>query len=171
MSAPELHRPVTVDRLVAGSEHLVEAAGPELAALAQRLGVAAVLSLSCRFRLTPAPGGVVLAEGVLRARLVRDCVVSLEPFEAETAETFRLRFVPAASFVEPDEAALLDPDSDDELPYEAGVIDLGEAAAEQLALALDPYPRRPGASLPDAAPETPASPFAALASRLRRDQN
>ena len=39
-------------------------------------------------------------------------------------------------------------------------MDLGEAAAEQLALALDPFPRKPGASLPatDAEPSPPPSP-------------
>jgi uncharacterized metal-binding protein YceD (DUF177 family) len=163
---PELHRPFAVDRLGAGSEQMVEADAAECAALALRLRIPAVLALTCRFRLSAAPGGVVLAEGALAARLVRDCVVSLEPFETEVAEEFRVRFVPESSFREPDEAALLDPDADDEIPYHGTVIDLGEAAAEQLALALDPYPRRPGASLPGEAAEAPPSPYAALA-RLR----
>ena len=44
----------------------------------------------------------------------------------------------------------------------AGTIDLGEAAAEQLALALDPYPRAPGAVL-EMEEEPEAAPFAALA--------
>ena len=61
-----------------------------------------------------------------------------------------------------------DPESIDEIPYEGSTIDLGEAAAEQLALALDPYPHKPGATLPDSdeAPRNPA--FAALAGRGRR---
>ena len=42
------------------------------------------------------------------------------------------------------------------------VLDLGEAAAEQLALSLDPYPRAPGAELPEVATEAEANPFAAL---------
>ena len=32
----------------------------------------------------------------------------------------------------------------DEIPYEGDRIDLGEATVEQLALGLDPFPRRPG---------------------------
>jgi hypothetical protein len=32
-------------------------------------------------------------------------------------------------------------------PFEGDAIDIGEAVAQQLALALDPYPRAPGASL------------------------
>ncbi|HTN09799.1 MAG TPA: YceD family protein [Acetobacteraceae bacterium] len=174
MSAPiavELHRPFAVERVGgAGREQVVEASAAECAALAKRLNIPAVLSLRCTFRLTLESGGVVLAEGALEARLVRDCVVSLEPFETAVAERFRLRFVPAELLAEADEDALLDPDADDEIPYDGAAIDLGEAAAEQLALAMDPYPRRPGAALPDEASEAAESPFAAL-SRLRREEH
>ncbi len=170
-NAPELHRPFAVERVgSAGREQVVEATAFECTALAERLQIPAVLSLRCRFQLTVAPGGVVLAEGMLEARLVRDCVVSLEPFESVLAERFRLRFVPAAMLDESEAEAVLDPEADDEVPYQGAVIDLGEAAAEQLALAMDPYPRRPGAELPDEASEAALSPFAALA-RLRRDEH
>ena len=74
----------------------------------------------------------------------------------------RVRFVPEGR-----EDPELDPDSDDEIPYSGVAIDLGEAAAEQLALMLDPYPRKPGADLPAAADDSQTSPFAALA-RLKR---
>jgi uncharacterized metal-binding protein YceD (DUF177 family) len=55
---------------------------------------------------------------------------------------------------------------------EGGSIDLGEIAAETLALALDPYPRIPGEEFhggpeqPDAE-QRPESPFAVL-SRLKK---
>ena len=60
-----------------------------------------------------------------------------------------------------------DPEAPDDIPYGGGSIDLGEAAAEQLALALDPYPRRPGAVLAETTAAADRSPFAALA-RLQR---
>ena len=51
--------------------------------------------------------------------------------------------------------------------YEGGSIDLGEAAAETLALTLDPFPRSPGAAqaLKEAGviSEEEAGPFGALA--------
>ncbi|MDB5401383.1 MAG: hypothetical protein JWQ55_3401, partial [Rhodopila sp.] len=50
----------------------------------------------------------------------------------------------------------------DEIPFDANLIDLGEAAAEQLGLALDPYPRMPGVELPLAEDEPNPHPFAAL---------
>ena len=38
-------------------------------------------------------------------------------------------------------------------------IDLGEATVEQLALALDPFPRKPGIALPEEAAEAPDTPI------------
>ena len=42
------------------------------------------------------------------------------------------------------------------MPYGGDSIDLGAALAEQLALALDPYPRKPGAKLPAGSPSDAA---------------
>jgi hypothetical protein len=56
-----------------------------------------------------------------------------------------------------------------------GEIDLGEAVAQQLAVALDPYPRAPGAAWPqadtgdaDIAAEPVRRPFAALDALKKR---
>ncbi len=140
---PELSRAIPVDRLPAAST--VEATAAECAALAVRLRIPAVRSLRCDFTLRR-QGEAVAAEGVLRAVVVQSCVVSLEPVEQAVAERFTLRFVPAGREQDGD-----DPDAPDELPYDGGRIDLGEAAAEQLALGLDPYPRHPDAVLDPAA--------------------
>ncbi len=161
---PELHRPLAVDRIgPAGLAEEVRADEAECRALALRMAIPAVLDFVCRFALTAEPGGVVRAEGHLRARVVRDCVVTLDAFETVTEERFRVRFVPAGRQSDDD-----DPESDDEIAYQGGTIDLGEAAAEQLALALDPYPRKPGVALPEAGEAPAASPFAALARRQPR---
>lgn len=164
MSEPsEFHRPVAVDRVgPAGLEVALEADDTECQMLAKRMAIPAVTSLSCRYRLAAIPGGRVLAEGQLRAGVVVTCVVTLDDFETAVEERFSVRFVPAGAESEDD-----DPDAEDEIPYTGGVIDLGEAAAEQLALALDPYPRKPDAVLTDPAEPAAASPFATLA-RLKR---
>ncbi len=86
--------------------------------------------------------------------------MTLESFDALILETFRVLFIRAGTETED-----LDPEADDEIPYEDDVIDLGEASVEQLALALDPYPRKPGAELPADVSGGPLSPFAALARR------
>lgn len=158
---PELHRPVPADRVGAvGLEVTVEATAAECAALARRMQLPGILALRCAFRLVRLTADIILAEGRLRAKVVQTCVVSLDDFAADIDERFRIRFVPAGQ--ESDDP---DPESDDEIGYTGGMLDLGEAAAEQLALALDPYPRAPGAELPEIEREAEEHPFAALRRR------
>ena len=161
---PEFHRPLAVLRLASGPHSdSITATPAECAALAIRMGLPSIASLVCAFTLHPRPAGQFLAEGRLRARITQTCVVSLEDFTARLDEHFRVVFAPADL-----DAADDDPESDDVVPYAGTAIDLGEAAAEQLALMLDPYPRKPDASIaPVDSDITPASPFAALA-RLRK---
>jgi uncharacterized metal-binding protein YceD (DUF177 family) len=140
-----------------GATVVVEANAAELAALALRLRVPEVISLMCRFNLQRAEGAAIPATGSLLARVVQACVVSLETFEADIAEDFTVRFVPAGT-----ESDDLDLEAVDEIPYVGNVLDLGEAAAEQLALALDPFPRKPGAALPEDGQAAPKTAFAAL---------
>jgi uncharacterized metal-binding protein YceD (DUF177 family) len=136
----------------------IEASGAECAAVAGRLLLPAVLRLSCRFRLHAHPAGRVAAVGHLKARVVQTCVLTLEDFDVEIDDRFSVGFVPEGS--ESDDS---DPESEDEIPYSGGTIDLGEEAVEQLALALDPYPHKPGAELPETASDAEISPFAGLA--------
>lgn len=196
-ASPELSRRIAVRSLGAprlggaGTEIDVEATPAECVRLARRLNLPSLDAFTCRFRLQPADAaGLVVAEGLLSAQLSQTCVVTLEDFPARVAEQFAVRFVPAERA--PEGADLeLDLEADDDILYMGGSIDLGEAATEQLALALDPYPRKPGAERPpglsigdppsgaepdpepapdaaDAGTEARPNPFAALA-RLRRD--
>ena len=166
MTTPELSRILPIERVGNGLDFDVAATPAECAALAARMGLEAIASLACRFTLKRArirgEIAAVLAEGRLQARITQSCVVSLDPFDADIAEDFTVRFVPEGS-----EREDVDLEDEDEIPYTGNAIDLGEAAAEQLALALDPFPRKPGASLPeDTAPDT-RTPFAVLG-RLRQ---
>ena len=154
----EFSRRLPIERIgPVGHGLTVEADAAELARLAERLRLPAVNALTCRFHLRSAPNRTFIAEGWLDAVVTETCVVSLDEFPLPVSDHFVVRFVPAGS-----ESDDIDPDSDDEIPYSDGVIDLGEATAEQLALALDPWPRKPDADLPSAAPDGPASPFSAL---------
>jgi len=157
MMMPELHRPIPIDR-ISGADIEVQASPAECAALAKRLLLPAVGAVWCRWRCRALPGGVFAAEGRLKAELTQICVVSLDPFPAKVDERFEVHFVPEDQIGDPD------PDEEiDEIPYQGFEIDLGEATAEQLALSLDPYPRKPGAVLPPEASDEPVHPFAALA--------
>jgi hypothetical protein len=159
----ELHRPIVVARIgPAGLEMTVEATEVECAALAARMKLPAVLGLTCDFRLEW-DSGCLFARGHLLARVVQVCVVSLDEFTNTVEEQFVVRCVDQGQ--ETDQA---DPETIDEITYADGILDLGEAAAEQLALALDPYPRAPGAEMPDITDEPGVHPFAGLTGLRRR---
>lgn len=161
---PELHRPVALDRIgPQGSEVLVEAEPEELRRLAERMHLPGIGALRCRFRLRRIGDQTVEAHGELHARVTQVCVVTLDEFDGAVDEGFTVRFVPEGL-----EDTHPEPDAVDEIPYAGGAVDLGEAVAEQLALALDPYPRKPGAELPEEASEPDDNPFAALAARRTR---
>jgi uncharacterized metal-binding protein YceD (DUF177 family) len=169
---PEFERPVPLGRITArGTEVLVEATEAERAALARRFTLPAIDRLRCRFHLRRGLRGVVEADGLLDASVVQTCAVSLDEFPQAVAEAFELRFVPSSADASADWDDD-DPDEPDVVPYEGTLLDLGEAAAEQLALALDPYPHKPGVSLPEAGTDGAeahgSTPFTSLA-RLRRN--
>ncbi len=145
MTPPELTRPFPRSGVGEGATFVVDANPAERAALAARMGLPEIHHLVCTFELGRAQGAVVPAAGSLVARVTQACVISLDPFETDIAES--------------DE---LDLDAVDEIPYEGDMLDLGEATAEQLALALDPFPRRPGAALPGHASDGDAGAFEVL---------
>jgi uncharacterized metal-binding protein YceD (DUF177 family) len=161
---PEFSRPIALARIPPeGRAETLRASPAECAALALRFGIPAVNRFSAALRLTPEAGGAVAIEGRIRAEVVQDCVVTLDPVVQQVDEAVHLRVLGAG------ETASEDPDTPDDVEAPGGVADLGEAVAEQLALVLDPYPRAPGAVLPDEAegePEAPEeprpNPFAAL---------
>ena len=141
---PEFSRPFRLDELGAAPRSVtIEATEAERAALATRFGLLSIESLSASAELTR-ESDVVSAKGTLTASVVQPCVASGDPVPAALAEDFVLRFVPAGADPEAEEIEL-DQSALDEIDYEGGAVDLGEAAAQTLALALDPFPRAPGA--------------------------
>jgi uncharacterized metal-binding protein YceD (DUF177 family) len=163
MMQPELHRPLPVDHVgPSGLDMTIEATPAECAALAERMNLPAIQRLVCTFNLSQLGTRRVLASGHLQAEVTQTCVVTVEDFPVTVNEDFRIRFVPEDEIAD-------DPDleDDDEVAFGNGVLDLGEAAAEQLGLTLDPYPRMPGAELPSLDEADEERPFGAL-DRLRR---
>lgn len=139
---------------------------------ATRTGVAGLLeveeakAISADLRLAPWMDGVEVT-GDLRALVTRLCGVSLDPFDEVIDEPIFLRFVPAGSPNVPGPEAddvVVDLDADDPPDViEGEVIDLGHYVVEQLALALDPFPRKPDAVFEAPDDDVNLSPFAALA--------
>lgn len=148
--APEFSRPVDVSRM-GRLEHRMEikANAEERAALAKRFDLVALDALSAALVLKKrgagaSGAGVFELTGRWHARLAQRCVVTLEPVPAELGDEVRLFFgdTPASPGADP-----LDDEGWPE-PIRDGVIDVGEAVAQLMGVALDPYPRAPDAALP-----------------------
>jgi uncharacterized metal-binding protein YceD (DUF177 family) len=167
----EFSRPLALDRISA-TQHREEitATEKERAALAQRFELLSLDSLTASFSLKRVRKDLVRVKGHVSADLVQACVVTLDPVPARIDERFEVDFLegvqPAVSDLELDAEAAEAPE-----PAPDGWIDLGELAAEQLGLAMDPYPRKPDAEVPsewkaepvaEPAPADRPNPFAAL---------
>lgn len=168
----EFSRPLDVSDLEDGDEgdrHLV-ADDDERAALCKRFGLLSLDSLEADLHFRR-DGRIVDVSGRVRGDLTQTCVVSLEPVAETVDERFERRFDPEVAVVDDEELDLTVDDLLDENvcdPLVDDVIDLGEVVAEQLGLAINPYPRKAGAQIdPRYAAKAPeddaeANPFAVL---------
>ena len=141
--------PVPIHEIGDGRVVSFSASEEERAGLAKRFGLRELPELKVDGRLTSRADGAVLFKGDIRARVVQTCVVTLDPVENAIDEPLRLRFVPEDRIAEPAHEVLVEADEEEEIePMTGDIVDLGPAVAEQFGVALEPYPRKPGAQLP-----------------------
>lgn len=148
----EFSRPFAVDEMGADEVRVeLEARAEERAALARRLDLLALDRLTAVARIKRSGAGGAFGVHVnFVADVVQSCVVTLDPIPVHIEESVDLVYAPEHEIpVERVEVVLSQEGEDRPEPLREGAIDLGEAVAEHLALALDPYPRRPGVSLDD----------------------
>jgi uncharacterized metal-binding protein YceD (DUF177 family) len=164
-SSPEFSRIVDT-RSIGNHPVRLEANEAERTALAQRFGIVAIARLTAEVALEPVKGAI-LAVGQLTADIVQSCAVSAEDVPVAVAEPLSLRFVPERSPGRPDEEVELEADDLDEIEFSGTQFDLGEAVAQSLALAIDPFLEGPGADefrrTSGLFGEETANPFAVLA--------
>ncbi|HZV84966.1 MAG TPA: DUF177 domain-containing protein [Brevundimonas sp.] len=168
MSLPALpySEPVRLHQVGAGVNRTLQPDETARARIANALDLASLDTFIADMVLTPSAGGWRL-NGRVRATLAQTCGITLEPLPLEVDAPFTVNLAEAVP----------DPDSgeivitlDDESPdvIENGQIDLGQYAVEQLALQLDPFPRKAGAEFVQPPEPEEISPFAVL-KRLRPD--
>jgi hypothetical protein len=133
-----------------------------------------VESFRAEMLVNPWKGDGARVAGRVTARIVQSCVVTLEPVEDEIDESFSALFLPEASkLVLPigeNGEIVLDPQGEDAPEQFTGdSIDVGQLAEEYFALGIDPYPRKPGVTLPrdDADEEENRGPLAEKLQALR----
>jgi uncharacterized metal-binding protein YceD (DUF177 family) len=165
MAEPEFSRMVDSHKIDPKPLH-IGANKAECAALAKRFAIVAINRLEADVVLT-ADRDAVEVTGTLEAEIVQSCAVSGEDFPVAIHEPLSFRFVPERPLVPGEEEIELEEAELDEIPFLGRSFDLGEAIAQSLALAIDPYATGPNAEqarkqagLLD---EGAAGPFAALA--------
>ncbi len=170
LPAPEFSRPIDV-RQTEGKTETLRATEAEREALARRFDIVAIKRLDATLQLSR-EGRAVTASGELSADIVQSCAVSAEDFPVAIREPLEFRFVPETTAHQPDEEIELDANACDEIEYAGSSIDLGEAVAQSLALAIDPFATGPNANetrrkagLLD---EAASGPFAALAALRKK---
>jgi hypothetical protein len=162
---PEFSRPLVIDRLGGSPITMdIRANAAECGRLSERLGLVALNSLAASVTFERRQTlDVIHVTGTLEADIVQTCVVSLAPFASHIEDGFAIDFTTLSG--PPADEVWVDIENDPPEPIENGVIDAGELAAQFLSLALDPYPRAPGAQLEAGGAENDqisVSPFAVL---------
>ncbi|MBI1402139.1 MAG: DUF177 domain-containing protein [Porphyrobacter sp.] len=171
----ELTRMIRTRPLPAGPV-TIEASAEERAALATRFGLGAVQSLRAEVELEQRPRAI-RATGHLHAEIMQPCAVSGEDFPVTIDEPIELRFVEESLRTLPqDEDAEIELEADDcdEIDYAGEMFDLGEAVAQTLGLAIDPYAEGPEADAARKAAGIVAEgeqdgPLAAMLAALKKD--
>lgn len=140
----EFQRPVEVHAVpMSGMTRSIAATASEREALARRFDLVRIDSLEVDLELSR-DHALLRVAGTVRARLAQRCVVTLEPVDATVEASFERVFSPDVPEATAEEVEILaDDDTPEPLPGDR--LDLGEIAAEELSLALDPYPHAPGA--------------------------
>ncbi len=176
-SLAEFSRPVSVLRL--GTEAMIyriNATGDERAALARRFDLVSLEHFAAELTLSRHGGEVRLAAEIV-ADIVQLCCLTLEPFASNLIDRstvlYRRKPPPADLGVDDEDYEVLVGDE----------IDIGEAVAQQLSLALDPFPRAPGGKIHESVisvseiavteqlmteSEAPRRPFAELAKLVKK---
>ncbi len=178
MPEPEFSRRIRIDELGRHTDSVkIVANATERAGLARRFGLLALDRLEADYALSE-ENGAIMARGRVRAQLAQPCVATGAAVPEKIDTDFALRFIEESAPLPEGEAQELEIDAEDcdTVGYADGILDMGEAVAETMALAMVPYPRAPDADtfLKEAGVigEDQASPFAQLLARAtKKDHN
>ena len=163
MSAFPISEPYELGRLSqAGDEVVISPSAEMRARLAHWAGVDSVEAFEATVELRKVTPTRFSLEATLKADIVQSCVVTLDPVRTHIETSFRRELLLAERRPSDGEPAPVDEDGREEI--ESLRYDLAVPVLEELALQIDPYPRRPGVQFepPMDVTDRPDHPFAAL---------
>ena len=143
------------------AEQSLTASPEEMAGLARRFGLPGLDDMHANLTIAPHSLGFLI-EGSVCAKVEQRCAISNAPIISQVQAPI--------SYLAISEDADIDLETVEEAfgvaeaeRVEASGIDLGELAAQYLGLAIDPFPRAPGAALDSRHAGEKQNPFAVLA--------
>ena len=156
--------PLRLHQIGAGVERRLTPDAEACKRIARALDLQSLEGFEADIKLVPTVSGWRM-EGRVVADAVQTCGLTLEPLPVHVDRKFSVQMVEATER-EDDEEGEIDLELDDDSPdqIEGGSLDLGQYAVEQLALSLDPFPRKPGAVFEQPKEPGEISPFAVLKS-------
>lgn len=153
----------------------ITATPAECAALAARFGLDSIQKLVIDLKVYARQGQPLIdLVGQIKAEMMQICRVSNQAFPSTLTDKFSEVLTTSKALAEQLEA-----EEGDQAPelIEGELFDYGEVVAQWFGLCLDPYPRKPGAKIPEIyqgveeevgdAPKTQSNPFAAIADVLK----
>jgi len=161
--------PLRLHQIGAGVQRRLTPDAEAMKRIARALDLQALEAFEVDINLVPTVSGWRL-DGRVTADAVQTCGLTLEPLPVHVDRKFSVQMVEATER-EDDEEGEIDLELDDDSPdqIEGGSLDLGQYAVEQLALSLDPFPRKPGAVFEQPREPGEISPFAVLKSLQPKD--
>lgn len=168
---PPLTRKVRVSDIEDEASKTIAITEAERAEIVDLLDLVALDALDFDYRLRRGGGGRVHLSGHLKADATQTCVVTLEPVPATLDIPVEIDFWPRPAIESLEKRASEDPSQAGLIDWPEAItddtIDLGPVVYETFATALDPYPKKEGASFQwsqgNSEPEDrETGPFAAL---------
>jgi uncharacterized metal-binding protein YceD (DUF177 family) len=167
---PEFSRLVSLIRV--GPEAFrqrIEATPEERERLSRRFDLLALDRLVASVELRRESGEVILMEAAFEAEYVQSCAITLEPIRGAISDRFSLVYGPVQD--EEEREIELTGDEPGFEPLTGDAIDIGEAVAQELSLAVPAFPRDPEASIDEMIEGEPMEgPFASLAHLRKRTE-
>lgn len=140
---------------------VIDADAAQRAALAQEHELLSVENYRAELLVAPWKRNGVKVSGRVEADITQACIVTLEPVAAHIDEEVEALFLPEQSKLgrqgfEGGGEILIDAEgADSPETFSGDTIDVGALAEQFFGLAIDPYPRKSGASLEAAGPDEP----------------
>ena len=175
LDSPEFSYPLVVEKIpAAGLKELLDADAVARQKLAARFALLDLPLLRANLTVDVVPiSKTIVVKGRMIADVVQACVVTLEPIVSHIEQDISAFYALTKTTKGDAELEALDADDDEMESVENGEIDLGELIAQNLGVAIDPWPRKKGAVLPAPPSEAPVvvNPFAGLLKGVKKPAN